>query len=125
MPKKGLSPWLPGTWTKDGFLAYADDVLVQTAHKQGIPKLLIYDGVPNKHKHSSYFSGLLVPAPFKTMQPHRISLSTARAEEKRITDNCPSCLSTSPSPSTRAEGRERKETEEQMAELAHAFKESI
>lgn len=124
MPKKGLSPWLPGTWMKDGFLAYADDVLVQTAHEQGIPKLLIYDSVPNRHEHS-YFSGFLVPVHFKTTQPHRTSLFTATAEERRITDNCPSCLSTSPSPSTRAEGRERKETEEQTAELAHAFKESI
>lgn len=55
---------------KHGFLAYADDVLVQIAHEQGIPKLLIYYNVPNKHKQRSYFSGFLVPVYLKPMQLH-------------------------------------------------------
>lgn len=80
--KRDWAPWLPCTWMKDWFLAFADDVVVQAAHEQGIPELLIYYGVPSKHKHKSYFWGFLVPAYLRTMQPCWTSLATAASLER-------------------------------------------
>lgn len=57
--KRDWALWLPCTWMIDWFLAYADDVLVQTVHEQGIPELLIYCSVPTRHKQKSYVLGFL------------------------------------------------------------------
>lgn len=96
--ERGEALWLPCSLKKDLFLAYAVNVLVQTAHEQDIPKLLIYFGVPKKHKHKSYTSEFPVLEYLKIMQPHQSSLATAVSAERRInSDNSPSLLSNLPS----------------------------
>lgn len=57
--KRDWTPWLPCTWMKDWFLAFADDVVVQAAHEQGIPELLIYYVFPASTNIKATFGDFL------------------------------------------------------------------
>lgn len=110
---------------KDWFLAYADDVLVQTAHEQGIPKLLIYYGVPKKHKHESYFSGFFASG-LCAFGNNEATLNLlghgwicGERDQSRQQPFLPFQFS------IKQDHRHMKESEKQTAELTHAFKVSI